>query len=319
MTRKAEAYHGDKIIRPYFEGWYFKHTSIDNQSISIIPGIYKGIDPSEDHAFIQILFSKDGISRYAKYPVNDFHGSNDEFSIRIKDSHFSCNNIIIDIDDGDFKLSGSLEYFDIIKLDTSLYSPTIMGPFAYIKRMQCNHGVLSLHHNVNGIIYYNDSKLNLDGAVGYIEKDWGSSFPERWIWMQTNCSLKQNEKFSLMFSMAVIPTGVSSFEGFLCVLLLNGRQYRFASYNNSNVQVKRYDEKGVEIVLKKIGYRLNVEVYRAKAGIIKAPTLTGMDRDITESLTASLRIELYKNDKLLYKDSCGNVGLEIIDASQFVK
>lgn len=78
-----------------------------------------------------------------------------------------------------------------------------MGPFSYVPFMECNHVILSMKNNANGHININDNMLNFDNGIGYIEKDWGCSFPKKYIWCQGNNF--QNPTTSFMLSIADIP------------------------------------------------------------------------------------------------------------------
>ena len=61
-----------------------------------------------------------------------------------------------------------------------------MGWYSFVPFMECKHGIVSVNHDLSGILNVNDEVLISDGGKGYIEKDWGTSFPEAWIWMQSN-------------------------------------------------------------------------------------------------------------------------------------
>ena len=78
-----------------------------------------------------------------------------------------------------------------------------MGPFAYFPFMECFHGVLSMKHRVSGSIVVNSKELIFNNGIGYIEKDWGRSFPKRYLWLQ--CNDFSTEETSIMVSIADIP------------------------------------------------------------------------------------------------------------------
>ena len=44
--------------------------------------------------------------------------------------------------------------------------------------MECYHGIVSMDHTVNGLIEINNEKIDFSEGRGYIEKDWGRSFPQ---------------------------------------------------------------------------------------------------------------------------------------------
>lgn len=61
-----------------------------------------------------------------------------------------------------------------------------MGPFAYLNGMACNHGIVSMKHQITGHMVIKGLDLYFKEDSGYIEKDWGRSFPKRYIWLQGN-------------------------------------------------------------------------------------------------------------------------------------
>lgn len=50
--------------------------------------------------------------------------------------------------------------------------------FSFIPFMECNHDIVSVNHDLRGRISVNRNVIEFDGGKGYIEKDWGVSFPE---------------------------------------------------------------------------------------------------------------------------------------------
>jgi tocopherol cyclase len=172
---------------------------------------------------------------------------------------------------------------------------------------------LSLTHRANGTMKINRETFLFDNAPGYIEKDWGEAFPSRWIWMQCN-----DENVSLMCSIATIPYGALHFTGLICVLLVGGKQYRFASYNGARVvDIKK--QKGVLTVLLRRGkYTLAIKACSTVFGKLIAPTITGMNREIEETVDATFHIELAGKGKEIYSATLENGGLEMLEPELLV-
>jgi len=78
-----------------------------------------------------------------------------------------------------------------------------MGIFAYIPKMECSHGVVSMNHGLEGILKINGEEIDFTGGKGYIEKDWGTSFPKQYIWIQ--CNNFKNQTTRVFSSVADIP------------------------------------------------------------------------------------------------------------------
>jgi hypothetical protein len=113
-----------------------------------------------------------------------------------------------------------------------------MGPYSWIPTMQCYHHVLSMKYHIHGSIKINqDENITISG-IGYLEKDWGHSFPSIWIWGQANQweNLPSTSSASLFFSLALIPWYFNlEFAGFLIVFEYNHVFYRFNTYLQSIV------------------------------------------------------------------------------------
>ncbi len=193
-----------------------------------------------------------------------------------------------------------------------------MGPFSYIPNMQCNHAVFSVTHTINGSIQIKSKNQNetihFQNDKGYIESDYGKSFPKKWIWLQCN-NLKpkksHNNNDSIMLSIAKIPFGLFTFTGFLSFFYINNKFYQFATYNFSSKTIKRNPKSNqVQIILKNLKNKVKITVSPQTSGNLKAPIHGDMVRSIKESIDSKIHIELYKKDKLLYEASGTHAGFE---------
>lgn len=301
-------YHGKRSSRRYFEGWFFKHSSGEG-SFAVIPGVYRGKNADGDIAFIQGLMGNPVKSFFVRYPFSEFHSDAGRFEIRIGENRFSLDGISLNIKD--IALKAQIEYGGITPLETSLISPSIMGSFSYLPSMQCNHGVLSLRHEANEYAQLGGRRIDFCSADGYIEKDWGEAFPKSWIWMQ--CC---DKRCALMCSIAHIPYGFIRFKGIICVLLAGGRQYRFATYNGSKLVSLDIRKGNVTAVIKRKNMRLTVTAENKEFGSLKAPTNTGMDRVISESISARYKVELFESDKEVFSGEFTGGGLELFGAEK---
>ena len=177
-----ERYHGWGKRKRYFEGWYYKVLTADEKyAFAIIPGIAMD-DTGNKQAFIQILDGKTHTAEYIKFPVEEFISRSDVFKTRIAGNTFEIKRIELNLPD----VKGILQFGNIVKWPNPWYSPGIMGPYSFVPFMECYHGILSMDHSVEGQLEINQKKIDFTGGRGYIEKDWGHSFPSAYIWMQSN-------------------------------------------------------------------------------------------------------------------------------------
>lgn len=310
LIKNPELFQGVKYLeknKNYFVGWYFKNTN-DKNSIAFIPGI--SINKNDKKAFIQVI--TDNLSYYVNYDINDFKCGSSPFYIKIGDNFFSKNTIHIDIRDDFQKLRifGDIEYSNSKNINTNFFNLNIMGPFSYIPFMECNHAIINMRNNVNGLININNDGVIFKNGLGYIEKDWGCSFPKSYIWCERNKF--ENSNASFMVSIADIPFKLFHFRGFICTLIVDDKEFRFTTYNNS--KIVKYDiiDNSLNIVLKKGRYYLCIESEYNNGQKLLAPIKGKMEKDIFESISSSIKITLKKGNKILFSDSSINCGLEIV-------
>ena len=308
---KCELFHGNEKTRPYFEGWYFKHALPSEElSLSVICGVSRGKDAESDHSFIQIITGPNHRSYYIKYDYSEFSAKEDEFNVRIGENTFSINTIHLDISSPEIQIKADLCYSNHVLLENSVLSPSIMGIFAYMPNMECNHGVLSMKHDIKGSLTINGREYSLIGSIGYIEKDWGESFPNAWIWLQGNTA-KEGEDISFMCSVASIPMKAFNFTGLICAIDYKGEHFRFATYNSSKILGIKNKDNGVDIVIGKRKYRLTIKAHAEEFEKLVAPTRNGMERTLYESVSGKINIKLYFEDEIVFDSNLSMCGIEI--------
>ncbi|MCL2438777.1 MAG: tocopherol cyclase family protein [Coriobacteriia bacterium] len=278
----------------YFEGWYFKFQDASGEILAVIPGISRTKD--KEFAFIQVLSSHLSIATYTKYDIEDFHYDEDPWSIRIADNYFGLDRIELHILADDIELIGKFNLANIIPLRTSFYAPSIMGPFAYLNSMECYHAVLSMHHEISGQARLNGQLLDFDDSCGYLEKDWGRSFPKEYIWIHGQDVLSHD---TLFFSLARIPLAGRSFDGLIAVFYVDGVQHRFATYNLAHVKTFTKNGDSYLLEVKQGEHTLRLRLQMRDAHPLLSPQLGEMSGTIKESLTSTCEVQLLRNSQIL--------------------
>lgn len=310
LIKNPDLFQGEKHLNKnsnYFEGWYFKNTNYED-GISFIPGI--NIEKNEKKAFIQVITNDS--SYFVNYDINDFEYNSNSFKIKIGNNIFSQQNIHIDIKDDtqNLRIYGELEYSNSKNINTTFLNPNIMGPFSYVPFMECNHAILSMQNNINGTININNKEINFNNNLGYIEKDWGDSFPQNYIWCQGNDFKRANASF--MLSIADIPFKMFSFRGLISVLMIDNKEYKFTTYNNTKLIEYNINNDLINITLKKGSYYLNLKSKYNTGLKLSAPVKGKMSKEIFESITSEITVTLKKDDKIIFSDTSKNCGLEIV-------
>lgn len=300
-------FQGSMRKENYFEGWYFKHVAaIPKDAFAVIPGISLS---SDSHAFIQFTDGSTGMSAYFRYDITDFHSEKRSFRINIGKSVFSSSGIGLDLKNDEFTICGKIDYTDMVTLKPTILRPGIMGWYSYVPGMECNHGLISLNHFLSGSLFINGNKKIFSGGKGYIEKDWGISFPESWMWFQ--CNSFTDEYISVMISVAKIPWRGSFFIGFIGFIYYRGKTEIFGTYNMSKIQyLKKSGERKSEIRIKKGNKMLRAVVTGKGNYSLKAPVEGQMINRIKESISSEIFLEYSINNKIVYSGTGVRAGFE---------
>ena len=307
-TLHPALYHGFDQKPPFFEGWYYKLVNADeDHRLAVIPGVILG---KQAHAFIQILDGVQGKSTYHTFPIESFRAAPDEFAVSIANSSFTQDKASLDIADEIARVRGELHFSGGTPWPVSLLSPGIMGWYAWIPRMECYHGVLSFDHLIHGSLELDGREIDFSGGRGYIEKDWGQSFPDAWIWFQSD-HFKQ-PGVCLTASVAMIPWLRNAFRGFI-VGFWSGRElYRFATYTGAHIDELRLDDRRVVWVIHDRTHTLELEACQVPGAALRGPTKVEMGKRVDETLGATINVRLkFTSGELIFAGEGKYAGLEI--------
>ncbi len=304
-------YHGGSKRRDFFEGWYFKFVNAQKtRSCAFIPGVSLGKRDEEPHAFVQFLSGKESRADNFTFSYDQFKYDKKVFSISVGKNSFSLDRVTLALESGENEIRGELEIIDPFLWPRKILSPGIMGPFTFVPFMECYHGVVSMDHNLRGSIAVNGDNWDFSGGRGYIEKDWGKSFPKAWIWMQSNNF--DEPKVSVMLSIATIPWLKGAFTGFLCGLLLKDRLYRFTTYTGAKlagIDVSR-EKVDIQIMMKEL--LLKISAHRTDGAGLLSPVMGSMKGRIDETLTSEIHITLLEGSKKIFEGTGSDAGLEVV-------
>jgi hypothetical protein len=259
------SFYGSGKRRSYFEGWYFKQQS-DTDTIAFISAFH--IDGAgRASASVQVI-TRDA-AYHVPFSANDFEADENRLRVKIGSSVFSEKGCKLNIAAESLTLEGILSFgpFAPVRGD-------IMGPFRAAPFMQCRHRVFSMCHAVNGTVDLNGRQIEFKNAAGYLEGDRGSSFPKRYVWMQSFCG-----DASIMLSVAEVPYFGVHFTGCIGFVYVNGTEYRIATYRGA--KLKHISDKGIDI--EQGDMAIQVRLLSGAPHCLRAPASGRMLRLIHES------------------------------------
>jgi len=267
-------------MNEYFEGWYYKHQTKEtnmHKSLAVIPG------RAADNSFVLVI--SDYKSYHISYPLSEYRKHNG--CLCVGSNTFSSTGVTLDIQRPELTLTGEIAYTNLSPINGD-----IMGPFRFFP-MECSHGIVSMNHSLDGIVMLNGEMQDFTGGKGYIESDSGRSFPSEYTWVHCN---DFPQDCSIMASVARIPFYGLKFWGCICMVWLNGREYRLATYNG--VKILRCGAGVIE--LKRGKYSLSVTIDKSGGHKLPAPHNGSMSRFIKENLSCPAHFRFMEGDKCLF-------------------
>ncbi len=280
IYKKAIFSCGGTILfnRDYFKGWYFK-CSTKEKTIAFIPAFHR--HNHKETVSLQIITNDETYNilfdslKYEDKPL----------CIKLGSCIFSEKGIELNVKNDNISIKGKLVFKQITPIKYN-----IMGPFKFVPFMQCRHSVYSMFHQIDGEIIINKQKFNFKNDIGYIEGDCGYSFPKQYIW--TQCNFKNG---SLMLSVADIPLWGIHFTGIIGIIMLNGKEHRFATYLGA--KLKHIGDNTVTV--KQGDYQITAKLIKKNAKPLYAPVKGAMKRTIYESASCKAYYCFSYKDKTL--------------------
>ena len=298
----------------YFEGWYYKMVSPDGKTVlCFIPGVNAA--GGTRSCFIQAILAEKTGDDWRQttdwLDIAEFHAQDEPFILQMDGSRFERDGISVSFQGQRIQAAGDLRFTGLLAPPVSCWAPTVMGPFDYLPGMECIHSVISLSHGIEGALDIGGKRVDFTGGKGYIEKDWGSSFPKRYVWLQSN---HFSGDTALFFSWADIPMLGMRFQGYIAHLFYEGKQYRYATYTRGRCELKTTG-RAVEITLTNHFSELRIEALQAAGAELRAPHKGRMSHTIKEGLYGSLSFCLKEYGKIaLHCEQTETAGIELVMA-----
>lgn len=276
-------------MKPYFFGMYFLSRS-HRQALALIPSVHR----TKSARFCAVQLVTGDRAFYVRFPYPAFQRL--ENGICIAENRFGSDGIDLALHSAQLDAFGSLRFGPPCEIRGD-----IMGPFRYVPFLQCRHSVYSMRHRVDGTLYVNGTPYAFDDGVGYTEGDRGRSFPKEYAW--TQCSFHGG---ALMLSVADIPIGPLHFTGIIGVVLLNGKEYRLATYSGAKAEQISADE----IRVRQGQLLLRVMPHKTDGHPLRAPIGGAMERIVREHPACEVSYRFESGGKALLSLDAADAAFE---------
>lgn len=293
-------YLGKSKKGKYFEGWYYKLTTGD-YTIALIPGVSKGKDP---HGFIQ-FFDSNGLSGYARYTTDQLEFNGEDYWIKAADNSFGADGISLDLKIDGIIIKGRVDFTDTVDYPRTITHRGSMGIYGFLPFLNCYHDVIRIKQSLVGALEINGIPVVFDGGRGYIEKNWGETFPDEWLWVQADSF---GDGTSMMMALAKIKVAGIKKTGIISMVYIKDTLYRLTTPMGAKV-VKWDIDKGATV--KNKDYKLEVTVEPGKKGNLKGPSMGDMSLMVADDITATVNLTLHdKKGDIIYSGKSGLAGFE---------
>lgn len=277
-----------------FEGVYYRINK-NNINLVIIAGVNNF--KKDAHAFIQIIDTVNLESKYYRFNIEEYV-KNEKF-FKVGESSFGKNFLELNLKE----YKGKLKFSELGKLEKS----SIMGCFENFKIMPCKHYIFFLSGNVKGKISCEGQEINLDGAVAYMEGDFGKHFPNKYIWLQSNKGSRVEEESVITGAFAKILGKIF----FYLIFNIDGKIYRLATYDLGKVEKLYKDGDKIYILLTQKNITVSMVVTKGEYSYeLKYPKKGIMTDGIEEMLDGHIKFKMYGDGKLIYDEIFTMCGLE---------
>lgn len=281
----------------HFENWYFRLVDINReQIIGILVGTIEG--EQETQAFIQVMREGAEDSICMSYPLES--AKHMENGMEIDGNIFTTERIQLDLQEEKFALKGEVLFGHHKDLKQSFWKPGLMGPFKYLPFQESYHEVVSLQNTLTGSLTLNDKYLSFNEGKGYIEKDWGKSFPKVWLWAQCNHFKKYD--MAIMIGVARLPLFLEYYTSFAIPILRDDKLEIFSNYNGGHI-AKLYRYKGyVHLIITQKNKILDFKIYGNDEISCVISKSTHMIRDVYACDNAKIEIKMMEDNEVVFED-----------------
>lgn len=297
IINKEEFFYGNLKKTDYFERWHIYLIDASKQYIlSIIVGVL--LQGKEKYAFIQISSDIPNMNHIIKYPMESFSYTND--SVVIENNILSRDFIQLDLNEEHFHLKGKINFSQGKQLETKFWSPGLMGPFKLLPFLKSYHEVLSLTHTIMGEINFNNKEINFNEGKGALDKDWGKSFPNVWIWMQ--CNHFQNHDAAIMVGVARMPVYFNYYTAFAMPFYFNDKVETYANYTGAHI-AKLYRYKGyIHLIITEKSKVIDLKIFGKEDIPLVASPMGNLIRDVYEYTGAKVEIKVTQGGRVVFED-----------------
>lgn len=224
----------------------------------------------------------------------------DETGVHFGQSVINKENIILDVQNAEGALSGHLELEHVVDLNRSFLQPGMMGIYKYVPFMEFYQEVVVLRASTVGVINVDGEEVDFTGGSCYIQKQWGSKFPNIWVWAQCSGFDDANDT-TLTLGIARLKVLFNYYTAFTIPIYYNEQVEIFSNYNGGQI-AKLYRYKGyLHLIITQKDKLLDVKIYgRDELECISSKETHGI-RDVYECDKVKMEVKISEKGNMLWE------------------
>ncbi|MEL6928210.1 MAG: tocopherol cyclase family protein [Cyanobacteria bacterium J06600_6] len=338
LTTPHSGYHWNQQTPNYFEGWYYRLTlPTIAQTFAFMYSIQDpGGNQANSGGAVQIL-GIDEVYQYRVFPqVEQFFADRDrptfghwhKTDLKLQPQLLPSKEFATAIAEG-YQATANLNQgciYDPVRNEYCRWSYQIKPVYGWgnaKQPQQSSAGLLSslpifepgwqitmAHGLATGWIEWHGEKYQFTDAPAYSEKNWGSSFPQKWFWL--NCN-----SFSDINDLAITAGGGIrqvlwwDEEVALIGIHYQGKFYEFAPWNSEVIwQIEPWGK--WQLIGKSAQYKVTLVGETDLPGTyVRTPTADGLVFNCRDTTKGKLSLVLKEKDKTIISATATQAGLEI--------
>jgi tocopherol cyclase len=298
MIRKTKPsdLRGNFDRKKYFEGWFHKIYSQEHRaSFVIIYGYTTGDTPAK-FGFIQVHLpnQEPRILYFDRSEVScdpNQHrvcmGVNELSLERMK---IRTEELIIDLHFG--------------KNDPIRTVKNSMGYHYFIPNLPCYHAVCNLSHTVSGEIRTTNDQFSFKAETGYLEKNWGTSFPENYQWL--HAIAPNDPATSLLFSQAEIGWFGNQFQRHVGYIRIKNEVVDFRRLKDVSIRSEQVESNKQRIHIRSRELDLEITIITDQQVFLLGPEDGTLRRNIGHYADAQVELRITRGSETTKLNLVGN-------------
>lgn len=269
----------------YFEGWFQKIFSAKHQASFVVIYGYATRNSNDTFGFIQ-MHIPDEKPLLLHFPKEEVFCDPGQHLVRMGNNILTTERISVNTDEVEVDLS-------LDKNEPLRSFKNSMGYSYVIPNLPCYHSVLNKSHIVSGEINSKSSRFSLDNEIGYLEKNWGTSFPENYVWL--HAVDPENMEVDLLFSQAEINWMGKKFIRHVGYFRFDGKQIDLRELRDCSISISKLNSHDQHIRISSKAIEMKMEITLAQNIVFKGPHNGTLSRDILHHTDVRVAVSFKQN------------------------